>query len=296
MMNNIKTYGAAILSMAAWALSFVWVKIAYESFEPITLIFFRLIGASILMVLIGMAFKNIQPIKRGDLHLFLILSFFEPFLYFMGESFGMKHVSSTLGAVIVSTIPLFAPIAGWISVKERVALTNFMGILISLGGVFLITYNFESGFEASGLGVALMFLAVFAAILYTVFLHKLTHHYSGVSIVTYQSIIGMVYFLPVFLLLEWDGFSFNQLSSRSIGALFQLMIFASVLAFLLFTYTVKRIGITKSNAFVNLIPAITYIFAMILLGDALELQKLAGIVIVILGLFVSQFKFKRKLA
>lgn len=295
-MNNLKTYSAAILSMTAWALSFVWVKIAYESFSPISLIFFRLIGASLLMLFIGLLFKTIQPIKRGDFRLFLILSFFEPFLYFVGESYGMQYVSSTLGAVIVSTIPLFAPIAGWLFAKERIAFTNIFGVVISLLGVFLITYNFKLGFAASGLGVALMFLAVFAAILYTVFLHKLTHHYTGATIVTYQSIIGMFYFLPVFLWVDLPNFSFDVLSSRSLGALFQLTIFASVLAFLLFTYAVKQIGITKSNAFVNLIPAITYIFAILILDDKLEAQKLTGIAIVITGLFVSQIKFRRKAA
>lgn len=295
-MEKLKTYIAAVLSMTAWALSFVWIKVAYESFQPISLIFFRLVGASLLMLTIGLLFKNIQPIKKGDFHLFLILAFFEPFLYFMGESFGMRYVSSTLGAVIISTIPLFAPFAGWFIVKEKVTLNNMVGIITSLAGVFLITYNFGAGSTASALGIGLMFLAVFAAIFYTVFLRKLTNHYTGATIVTYQSIIGLLYFTPVFLFFEMPEFSFTAISRSSYYALIQLTIIASVLAFLLFTYSVKRMGITKANAFVNLIPAITYIFAIIILGETISAQKIAGILVVIVGLFVCQINFRKKRA
>lgn len=206
----------------------------------------------------------------------------------------MRYVSSTLGAVIVSTIPLFAPFAGWFIAKEKVAVNSIIGILISLAGVFLITFSFNSGFEASGLGIGLMFLAVFAAIFYTVFLRKLTNHYTGATIVTYQSIIGMVYFTPVFLIFEMSEFSFSEVTMQSFSALLQLTIVASVLAFLLFTYSVKRMGITKANAFVNLIPAITYIFAIIILGEVITIQKIAGILIVIAGLFVCQINFRKK--
>ncbi len=293
-MNTIKTLLAAIFAMMFWALSFVWVKVAYETLNPMTVVTSRALGAGLFLLIIGWIFKRLQPVKRGDVKYFLMLAFFEPFLYFMGESFGMQRVSSTLGAVIVSTIPLFAPIAGFIFSKERIKFSLVLGIVVSLLGVFFIVYDFDGGFNASISGVLLMFVAVFAAIAYSVVLRKLTHQYTGYTIVAYQNIIGFVFFLPFFFWLDWKGLNVQNISMDSVKAVIQLTIFASVVAFLLFTYTIKHIGVTRANAFVNLIPAITYIFAILILDEALVFKKVLGIVIVIGGLFVSQVKFGKK--
>lgn len=294
-MHKVKVFSAAIIAMICWALSFVWVKVAYESFTPITLVLFRLFGASVLMVIYGVNSKRLQAIKHGDVKLFLALAFFEPFLYFMAESFGMQKVSSTLGAVIISTIPLFAPIIAWIYSKEKVSIINTVGIAISLSGVFFIVYDFEYGFSASGIGIFLMLIAVFAAIFYSVFLKKLTHQYTVTTIIAYQSLIGFIYFLPFFLVCELPDFEWNSFSTKSIYATLQLTIFASVLAFIFFTYAIKHIGITKANAFVNLIPAITYIFAILFLNEEVMLGKISGILVVILGLFLCQLKLKKRI-
>ena len=43
-----------------------------------------------------------------------MLAFFEPFFYFLGESFGLTYVSATVCSVLISTIPVFATIGAWI--------------------------------------------------------------------------------------------------------------------------------------------------------------------------------------
>jgi len=53
-------------------------------------------------------------------------------------------------------------------------------------------------------------------------------------------------------------------------------------------------GITKANVFSNCIPVFTALFAFILLGDKLTLQNIAGMVVVITGLFMSQMNGKKR--
>ncbi|MBN1925835.1 MAG: DMT family transporter, partial [Prolixibacteraceae bacterium] len=76
-------------------------------------------------------------------------------------------------------------------------------------------------------------------------------------------------------------------------AIGELAIFASTLAFVFFTYSVRYMGITKSNMFVNIIPVFTATFAWIMLGDIPTVQKITGIAIVIAGLFIAQMKFRK---
>jgi drug/metabolite transporter (DMT)-like permease len=74
-----------------------------------------------------------------------------------------------------------------------------------------------------------------------------------------------------------------------------LAIFASVLAFVLFADVVRKIGIAKTNVFVNLIPVFTAVFSWMLLGQHLTFNQWIGIAVVVSGLFVSQISRKKKI-
>jgi drug/metabolite transporter (DMT)-like permease len=78
-----------------------------------------------------------------------------------------------------------------------------------------------------------------------------------------------------------------------VGAILQLTVFASSLAFIFFTYGITHIGVSRANVFTNTIPVFTAVFAWWLLDEPLTANKWAGISIVILGLFVAQFKRNR---
>ncbi len=287
-------YGAAILSMIFWSFSFVWVKIVYEAYGPLTTILFRLIISSGLLLIFTLLAKKLQPIESGDLKFFCLLAFFEPFLYFMGESFGLKYVSSTVASVIVATIPLFTPVIAWYFYKEKLNRTNWLGLLITFLGVSLVVLDSSFNFTASPLGVSLEFLAVAGAIGYASLLKGISHRYNTFTIITYQNMFGALFFLPFWFTFEFQEFSQVAFNARAFGALVKLAIFASTFAFILFTYSVRNLGINKSNIFINIIPVFVAIFAFLILGDKLNFHQIVGIAIVISGLFLAQINWKRK--
>lgn len=287
---NLKVIAGLSLAMIFWAFSFVWVKQAYESFNPSTVVLFRLIISATLLYVILKYLKKLNPLKKKDIKWFLLLAFFEPFMYFVGESFGLKYVSSTMGAVIISTIPLFAPVADRLFFKTRVTWLNVTGIVISFTGVLIIVLEKDLSLNAPLYGIMMLFLAVMAAIGYTVVLKKIPMHYNAVSIITYQNAIGSLYFLPLFLTLDLQHIENTEVSRQAIFSIVQLAIFASSAAFIFFTSSIRIIGITKANAFVNMIPVFTAIFAWWLLDEPLSVKKFVGIAIVIGGVFISQIK------
>lgn len=293
----LSVYGSIILSMLFWSLSFVWVKIVYQVYNPITTVFLRLLISTVFLLIITYFSNKLQSVDRKDRKELFALSLFQPFLYFMCESFGLKYVSSTIGAVIISTIPLFTPIAAYFFFREKISRTNIMGLIISFLGVAIITLNKKLSLTASPLGISLLFLAVVSAVGYSTVLKRLTNKYNTLTITTHQNLIGIFLFLPFFLIFDLDHFMKSTPTNESITALLMLAIFASSLAFIFFTYGIKHIGITKSNTFANIIPVFTAFFAFYILNETLSTQKIIGITTVITGLFLSQskikFKFKR---
>lgn len=295
-MKNKQTlsYGASLLSMIFWSFSFVWVKVVYEAYGPLTTVLFRLLISSGLLVIFTLATRKLQKIRQGDLKFFLLLAFFEPFLYFMGESYGLKYVSSTVASVIVATIPLFSPLAAWYFYKEKLSSTNILGLAITFLGVSLVVLDSSFNFTASPLGVSLEFFAVFGAIGYATVLKRMAHRYNTFSIITYQNIIGSLFFLPFWLGFEMNDFLTIEFNAKAFWAIVKLAIFASTFAFILFTYSVRSLGINKTNTFINVIPVFVAVFAYFILGDRLNFHQMVGIAIVISGLFLAQVNWKRK--
>jgi drug/metabolite transporter (DMT)-like permease len=236
----------------------------------------------------------LKKIEKKDLKLFILLAFFEPYLYFIGETYGLTLVKPSLAAVIVATIPVFAPFFAYFFLREQVTLLNIVGILISVAGVFLMVNSMSNGESNSVRGILLMFLAVISAIIYGLILRKIPSTYSSTNIIFYQNAFGLIFFIPTFFVVDFKNLSQISIHVQSVESVLLLSIFASTVAFVLFAEVVRAIGIAKSEVFTNLIPVFTAFLSWIFLKDAMNLMQWIGVFVVILGVFVSQSKIKRK--
>lgn len=287
-------YICVVLSMICWSMSFVWIKIVFESYSPITATLIRLILSSAMILSISAIAKKLQKIKREDYKWILLLAFFEPFLYFIGETNGMFYVSPTLGAVVIATIPLFCPLAEMLFYKTKISPSLYLGIVLSVVGVSVIALDNNITEGNSMKGIYFLCLAIFAGLGHSLLLRNVVRKYNAISIVAYQNTIGALLFLPVFFILDFDKFLTITPTREVIEALIYLSIFASSLAFILYTYSLNQLGISKAIVFCNTIPVFTAIFAYFVIGEEITTTKIIGIAIVVGGLFLSQIKFKRK--
>ena len=294
MINLFVKYGAVILSMIFWSFSFIWFKVANETFRPLTIVFIRLVIAIIILnVFISLTGNHIK-IRKEDRKLFLLLALFEPFLYFLGESFGLTYVSATTGSVIISTIPVIAALGAWLLYREKLRIINYMGIIISFIGILVFIFNKDGSLSFDVRGIILLLFAVFSAVGYNLTLNRLVVSYDPVYIVNIQNMIGALLFLPLFLIFELRHLADTTITFRSLIPVAELSLFASCGAFILFAYSVRQMGISRANVFTNCIPIFTAFFSFIVLGDEMTMQNIAGMIIVIAGLFMSQINGRPK--
>lgn len=292
-MEKLRLYIFAFISMGCWASTFVWFKVANASFSPLTIVLFRLIIASIILETYCRLFKKNQKIKKEDYKIFLLLAFCEPFCYFLGESFGLQYISATMGSLIISTIPLFTPVLAITLLKEKIKIQEIIGLFVSFFGILLIVLK-DTNITGSFKGILLEFFAVCAGVGYSVVAKKLTHKYNSFMIVKIQSMIAAIYFLPLFLIFDFNNFSQSTHLLSDYSSILKLSIFGSVIAFILFTELVKGLGPIVADLFTNLIPIFTMIIAYIVIDEKITGIKLIGTFIVVLGISVSQLKFSKK--
>ena len=291
--SKVKTYSAVVLAMIFWSFSFIWFKEANKTFYPLTIVFIRLLFSGIIMAIFLIATKNLVKIKKPDRKLFMMLALFEPFFYFIGESFGLTYVSATVCSVLISTIPVVATIGAWLIFKERLKAINYGGIILSFIGVLVFILNKDGSLSFNIKGLGFLLLAVITAVGYNLTLSRLIGNYSPVFIVGVQNLIGAVLFLPLFIILDFHHFFSTPFTFNLFKPIIELAFFASCGAFILFAYSVGKMGITKANVFSNCIPVFTALFSFVLLDEKLTFQNILGMAIVIAGLVMSQMNGRK---
>ena len=293
--------------MIIWGLSFIWSSQTYKSLNPTATIFLRLVIATAFFSAILFSFRLNEKIRREHLKLFAIAALFEPFLYFIFEGYGLIYTSPIISSAIIAMIPLVTPIAAAIFLKERLSAMNIVGLIVSFTGVIVMLLNKDMEFSASPLGIMFLFLTVLVAVGYSIALIKLTHLYKPMTVTWMQNIIGMIYFIPlVFIMEKFMPSDFGNVRAY-IVPLVCLGIFCSAIAYALWAYAYSKLGASKANVYTNLIPVFTAIFSYIILifnrdnmdisdieAYELNVQKIAGIALVVGGLFLSQKKIQKR--
>lgn len=280
---------AAFISMFFWGLSYIWSKLVFEVYTPLTTIFFRLVLSFVALFVIMYTIGKVEKIKRKDYGLIALSALFNPFLYFIGENYGLHLVSASLSAIIVATIPLFAPFVAWVTYKEKLKPINLVGLIVSFIGLLFIILKDNFSLNADPVGVLLLFMAVVSALFYLVFLKKLSSRYSPITIIGWQNLVGAIYFLPFFLFFDSQTVIQIVPDAQTVFSLVMLGVFSSSVAYVLYVYIVKNLGIIKSSLYTNLIPAFTALFSFYILDETFTTMKIIGMIVVILGLVLSEY-------
>lgn len=305
--NKITPYIAIVAAMLIWAGAGIAVKEALVIFSPLTLIVMRFTLAVLLMMSIGLVFRHnsivgLQRVEKKHIPLFLLGGLFQPFLYFIFETYTYQSFSSpTVAEALLSTQPVMAPLFAWVLLRERVTRNNILGILLSTLGVMMLLMmgggplSMDQG--AIGKGVLLAVLTVSMSVSYSVVLRRIPTHYTPLSIVFYVQSFALVLFYVLWGVMDRGNGLLGNEGIRLLGegqwvksllSVGYLAVLASVTAFILFCYTVRKIGVTRANVFNNVRPVFTAILMWMIFGEILPIWKIIGIIIIIIGLFISQ--------
>lgn len=293
--SKVLTYIASIFAITLWGMSYIWTdKLIALNIPIFYFVFVRILMAGLVLFLFNTAYGRIKRIQRQDLPKFLLLAFFEPFIYFICETFGLKLTGSpTLSAMVIATIPIFSIGAGIIFFKEKVNFINIIGILFSLVGIVMVAMAKGSLGEHFIWGVVLLLVAVISEVGHASITKSLAGNYSSQIIVMYQFLIGAIYLFPLFIWKGIDGFNVEVYFSAEVWyPLICLAILCSSLAFSLWVSTIKNLGVAKSSIFSALIPVAAAIIAWVLGHEYLNSRQWIGIVISTAGVILSQYTKK----
>lgn len=295
MNKTFRAYMAAMLTVMLWAMSYIWadrlleLQIPVEFFVPI-----RILLAGVLLLVINLITRQNMRIRRQDILKFALLSLCMPFIYFVAETYGLDFTQSpTITSLIIATNPLFAMAAGLLIFKENFSRLNILGVIITLAGLWLVTYSRTSTGPMFWVGICILLLAVISEVSQISFTKSLSAHYSPSVIVMYQFLFGAVLFMPLFFTKGLVHFEASlYLSWRVLYPTLALALLCSATAFTSWAYAIGHLGVARTSVFLAVVPLVTAVLAFLLGEETLSALQWSGLAIGMVGIYLTQLQGK----
>ncbi|MBQ0015414.1 MAG: DMT family transporter, partial [Bacteroidales bacterium] len=259
-----------------------------------TLVTFRLLLASLNMVPALLLLRRWEPIKKGDLKWFLLLSLTEPFLYSLCETGGVQYVSASLTSVIIAMVPVFVPFTMALAYHERIKTSVVCGAVLSVIGVATMMLG-DFSLDASWAGIALLGGAIVVSQFYVLLIVKVVHRYRAVMVTTYQNLFGLLYFIPLTLLTDFHQLPLLSYSPKMIVLILALGLLCSTLAYVFYNYGIRYLGASITSTFINGSAVVTLVAAVVSGQEPFSWVKVLGVAVAIVGVFVAQHDFEKSL-
>ena len=284
---------ALVTAVFLWASSFIVLKIALAVYDPMVVIFGRMMLASLCIVFFLPSLRK-QKFQKGDFKLLVFMAFCEPCMYFIFESHAMLYTSASEAGMIVAALPLLMAVSSRFILGEKLSSKTLLGFVLAVtGGIWLSIYS--SSTESSpnpALGNFLEFLAMCCAVGYMTILKKMTARYSPIFITAFQAIMGAIFYLPL-LALPTTVLP-TEFHPAAILSIVYLGIGITLGAYGLYNYGMSRLPASQTSAYTNLIPVFTLIMGWTILDEKLNTMQLLAAGLVMFGVILSQDHRSRK--
>ena len=186
-----------------WGSAFMLVKVVLEEVPPLTLVAGRLAGACLFLLLALLVTGRSLPRDRNAWSAFAFLGIVNNIFPFTLLTWGQQHVESSLAAILVASMPLSTVVLAHVWIDERLTVDRALGILVGLGGVFLlIGADLRDLTESSTLGQLAIVGGVVGYSTGTVFVRRYLRNADPTATAAGQTLVGAAMMAPIALAVD----------------------------------------------------------------------------------------------
>ena len=281
---------ALLSAMVLWASSFIALKLAFLAYDPMVVIFGRMLVATLCFLLVGKRLYRSLDYRPGDYKLILFMAFCEPCLYFIFEAMAIENTTAAQAGMMTAILPILVMVAASMLLKEKVALKSWLGGAMAVFGVCWLTLESTPSADAPNpvLGNLYEFLAMVCATGYIIAMKHLTDRYSPFLLTAVQAIVGCVFYFPLMFL---PGTSMpTTFDTVSAFAVLYLGAAVTLGAYGLYNYAIKLVPASQATLYVNLIPVFTAIMSWMILDETFTAAQCMAAAVVMAGVYIGQAK------
>lgn len=279
-------YALIAMTVVLWSMIEVISKLIQADLHPMTIAFLRFfIGGLCLLpfALFYGRYNKWKELRARDWASFLLISFLGISLTFSLFHLALYWMDASSTAVIISTVPIFAAPTAYFFLGERIRPIALAGIALGGTGVFIV-YLSESSSWHSALGTLMMLVCVIAFTVYSVLMKRLNRMMDPRFSTPASLLLGSLMMVPL-LLLERAPL-YRPLPLQPFLVLLFLSVFGVGASYMFYFMGLSRVTASKGVSLMYLKPFLAGFFAVIILQEAISLQRAISIVIVGLSLYL----------
>ncbi len=277
-------HGMALLSVAVWGTTFISTKILLQDFAAIEIAIYRFVLAILFLNIIVPQRLKLQNKKHTLLFMAAGLSGIT--LYFLTENLALTFTTATNVGVIISTVPFFTGLIGWVFFGERKPTFRFViGFFVAMAGVVLISYNGATELQLNPMGDLLTLAAVITWAFYSNIMCKIGEYgYRAIQVTRRVFVYGFLFLLPAVLIFPFE-FQIERFLNPIYAMNFVFLgIGASAICFVTWNVAISRIGTIKTSNYLYLSPVVTMVVSAIVLREPMSYATFIGAILTICGL------------
>jgi drug/metabolite transporter (DMT)-like permease len=284
-----RPYLLLTLTSLFWAGNIVFGRAIAGHVPPVTLAFLRWTGAVLLAL--PFTWRGLVaewPVIRAHWKIMALFSAAGIGGYNVLAYAGLNYTQALNALLVQSTGPLLIAAWGFVLWGDKLTARQFLGILVSLGGVAVIILRGDfmrlTAFRFNP-GDLLIFASLVCYGVYATFLRKRPPLSQGSFLV--GSMLGGAAMLLPLAVLELASGAQVDITAGALVAVGYIAVFPSLIAYLFFARAVEMIGTNRATPFFHLMPVFGAVIAILGLGEKAEAFHAIGFALVLAGVFVA---------
>ena len=295
--SKIEAIGLPILALCwvsfFWGTTWIASKEGVKHMPPMQLVAIRQFLGGILYVGYFLLKKTPWP-KRNQWRTILILSLLNFVLSNGLSTWGIKYISSGLGAILGAIFPIWIVIIMYFR-GEKLNSKAVFGISNCLLGVCIIFYEHLKDFldPNFSFGIFLSLIATLTWAFGTLYTKKKAASFNPYFSLGLQMLISS---LSLFTVIGATGntIPLTDIPSNSWWSIAYLVIIGSVLTFIAFIYALQKLPAEINSIYAYINPVVAVILGSIIFNEPLTLYIASGGFIVLVGLYVVNLALRKK--
>ena len=288
-MSDRRSYALLLAVLVVWAGNFPLGKLALTEVSPLFLVGGRtLVATPFLLVLARLSAPLDRPLVRRDYVAFAVLGITGLVLNTTTWYWGLRWTTALNAGILGATSPIFMALGAVLFLGERLRARTWIGIGLSVAAVLVTIAKGSVAVLldfAVNRGDLIILLSQTAWVVYSLYSRAAASTLPPVWVMAGANAVGAVVLVPLSWLLEGP---WPTPSAATIG--WAVMLYGAVpitIAHLWYDRVIRRLGPSRTAAFMNLMPFVVIGMSWALLGEAVHVYHVAGAVLVIAGVLLT---------
>lgn len=295
--KNLK-FGASdmlmLIAVVMWGSNFSFIKVALRELSPGGFNGVRLLLTALIFCMLMGIFKESFAVSRKDFWRLLAIGVAGNTIYQLLFIRGVSLTTASNSSLILSTSPIFVALMSAGLRIEKIHWAAWGGIFISFFGLYLVIAGQNGGlrFSSQSLkGDLLIFLGTILWASYTVLAKPFLEEMSPLKFSAITVGLGTLFYLP-FTAKDIFNIPWGAISWRAWASLFFSALFGLVLGYLIWYYSVQRVGNAKTAVYNSMTPIFTVFFAVLFLRERFSVFMAVGAAIILAGVFLTRAGYR----